>query len=340
MLQHPMPLLKAFMIINLGSIIYGLSSSSWLGVWVGMELNLYSFTFMLMVSPIPLFSNSSTSNAMIYFLVQAVGSLVLILSVIMLFNVNSSVWQVLLMLSLMMKVGVVPFHFWVPWTAVNISWLMVFWILSVQKFMPLLMIYNVGVLGGFQNGLFFFVVGLSAFLGGLLGLFQSRLQPLLAYSSINQAGWMMLTITYSMNLFFVYFFFYSLVLLLIILIFEKNYTASVGCLPVFFNFSSSVKLNLVVLFFILAGIPPSIVFFFKANIFFLLLYQKGFVILVPFLIIGSLLTTFFYLQIILYLLMPSVMIGKSSKAVGFNVSGIFVFTVFLMGPLFMFVNFV
>lgn len=340
--QHPTPLLKCFTFINIASIIYALSSPSWLGVWVSIELNLYSFIFIIILSDIPSSSQLPTNNAIIYFLIQAISSLLLILSVIILFNSQTSttfLYQFMLLFALIIKLGAAPFHFWVPWVVTNTSWPITFWVLSVQKITPLLIIYNTTILTNFQiTPLFFTIIALSAFLGGLLGLFQTRLQPLLAYSSINQTAWIILAANYSLYLLLFYFFFYSITILTICGILHKNFSISPSSVPISTQLSPTLKLNLSFLFLILAGIPPSIIFLFKANIFLSLFSRPEFLYLTPFLITGALLTTFFYLQTILFLLTPPLTPIKTTQT---NHTGFIIFItpiIFLSGPLFIFIN--
>lgn len=340
--QHPTPLLKCFIFINIASILYALSSPSWLGVWVGIELNLYSFIFIIILSNTPSSSQAPINNAIIYFLVQAISSLLLILRVIILFNSQgptSSPFRYMLLLALIIKLGAAPFHFWVPWVTTNTSWPITFWVLSIQKITPLLIIYNTTLLTNFKTAsLFFIIIALSALLGGTLGLFQTRLQSLLAYSSVNQTAWIILAANYSLYLLLLYFFFYSITLLTICIILHKNSSVSPSCIPVSSQLPATLKLNIVFLFLILAGIPPSIIFLFKANIFLFLFSHPEFLCLIPFLITGALLTTFFYLQTILYLLTPPL---RPIKVPQPNYSNFAIFLtpiIFLTGPLCIFIN--
>jgi NADH-ubiquinone oxidoreductase chain 2 len=98
-----------------GSLI-AISASSWLGAWIGLEINLLSF--------IPLMSDKfnqfSTEAALKYFLTQALASSILLFGVLYLgisnqLTFSSSLEEtslnILLSSTLLLKMGAAPFHF-------------------------------------------------------------------------------------------------------------------------------------------------------------------------------------------------------------------------------------
>ncbi len=338
MSQHPAPLVKCFLVINIVSIIYVLSTASWLGVWVGIELNLYTFIFILLLYPAPSHSQNTVNLALIYFLVQAISSLLLVFAIILLINsFFAPASYLLLQISLIIKLGAAPFHFWVPWTVTNSSWSMTFWLLTMQKLAPLLIIYNINTLLHDESSitLSLCVIALSALLGGLLGLFQTRLQPLLAYSSINQTAWLILAGHYSLYFMSLYFIFYSLLIFLICFLMAKNHSLSPHLSPTSIQLPRSHKLRLLLSFIVLAGLPPTIIFFLKLTLFSFIFTRPEFFWLVPSLVLGALFSTFYYLQFTIYLLLPSLTTPKTTSPRPLRKLITLSLIVFFSGPLFL-----
>jgi NADH-ubiquinone oxidoreductase chain 2 len=96
----------------IGGILISISSNSWLGAWIGLEINLMSF--------IPLISsqeNIFTAEASLkYFIIQALASAVLLFLVVMerLVNQNliidKSIHEYVIITPLLLKIGAAPLH--------------------------------------------------------------------------------------------------------------------------------------------------------------------------------------------------------------------------------------
>ena len=189
------------------------SANSWFGVWMGLEINLLSFIPLITIK-----NNLNNSEASLnYFLIQAFGSTVILFSIIIylifinlnfflklnnyLFNFLNFLPLLLISFTLMLKIGVAPFHFWFPNVIENISWLNNLILITWQKFAPLIIIsYLVNL-----NILFIIFVIISTFIGAIGGLNQTSLRKLIAFSSINHMGWMIGGIIFNENLWLIYF---------------------------------------------------------------------------------------------------------------------------------------
>nr|ALO81711.1 NADH dehydrogenase subunit 2 [Phyllochaetopterus sp. AW-2015] len=295
------------------SLFYMISSSSWMGVWLAMELNLYTFILMLMLSPNSALPSQPANSAMVYFIVQAISSWLLILALILMYSNTQfpmPIPQTLLLMSLLMKLGATPFHFWIPWMVNNSTWPNTFWFLSMQKLPPLLILHNIfNLLNNYQESSFFsysliFTIILSALFGGLLGLNQTRLQPLLAYSSINQTAWLIFSSTTSFPFMMTYFSFYSLTLLAICLLMQKTPTLAQSQPHPYLPLAPAHYHTFMMLILVLSGMPPSIMFFLKLNVFLLTLSCPFFLVIILPLIVSSLLTMFYYLQFTVSMTLP------------------------------------
>nr|YP_005255229.1 NADH dehydrogenase subunit 2 [Lasiurus borealis]AEL16748.1 NADH dehydrogenase subunit 2 [Lasiurus borealis] len=175
-------------------------SSHWFMVWVGFEMN--------MLAMIPLLTKQhnprSTEAATKYFLTQATASMVLMLSAIinLLYTGHWSIMKLMnpmastmMTIALTMKLGLAPFHFWVPEVTQGIPLLSGMILLTWQKLAPLSILYMISPL--VNTTLLMFMSLLSIAIGGWGGLNQTQLRKIMAYSSITHLGWMVSILTYN-----------------------------------------------------------------------------------------------------------------------------------------------
>nr|YP_009687555.1 NADH dehydrogenase subunit 2 [Limonia phragmitidis]QDX14937.1 NADH dehydrogenase subunit 2 [Limonia phragmitidis] len=207
MFKNSSKILFFFSLIS-GTIIT-ISSNSWIGAWMGLEINLLSF--------IPLMINTnnllSTEASLKYFLTQALASSLLLFSIIMymfMFNMNftlsSNFNYLFLMISstLLLKSGAAPFHFWFPGVMEGINWMNNLILMTWQKIAPMMMISYCLV-----NDFMLIIAVLSVFIGSIGGLNHTSLRKIMAFSSINHLGWMIAAMISSENLWLIYFMIYS-----------------------------------------------------------------------------------------------------------------------------------
>ena len=83
---------------------------AWPVAWIGLELNLLGFV------PLAITSNDTKKPAMFYFVVQRVGSLLLLFG-----GISGGTVALLSILGLLLKMGLAPVHFWVPPVAGRLS---------------------------------------------------------------------------------------------------------------------------------------------------------------------------------------------------------------------------
>lgn len=278
----------------LGSII-SISSSSWLGIWIGLEINLLSF--------IPLIIDNknilSRESAIKYFLTQTFASLIfLFVSIIyiikfnLLFNLHHLLYQNLIINStILLKIGAAPFHFWFPNVIEGLSWINSFILLTWQKLAPLIILsYSL-----FSEILYIFI-GLSTLIGAIGGLNQTSLRKILAYSSINHIGWLLTALLFNNILWLIYFTLYVIINFSIILIFYMLNLFNVNQIFIFNNTFPILKFCLLINFLSLGGLPPFLGFFPKWIIIENLISTNNLFILF-FIVIIALVTLFFYIRL-------------------------------------------
>nr|APC60867.1 NADH dehydrogenase subunit 2 [Diplomys labilis] len=174
-----------------------LISSHWFLMWIGLELNMLSIIPILMNKSNP----RSTEAATKYFLIQATASMVLLMTIMMtmlwsgqwsiIYN-NNQITMFALTLSLIMKLGAAPFHFWVTEVAQGTPLIPSLILLTWQKIAPLSILTQISPMT--NQPLIMTSALLSTLLGGWGGLNQTQLRKILAYSSIAHMGWMLVVI--------------------------------------------------------------------------------------------------------------------------------------------------
>nr|QPZ51170.1 NADH dehydrogenase subunit 2 [Ocypode ceratophthalmus] len=275
----------------LGSII-SISSISWFGAWVGLELNLMSFIPLISVK-----ANSYLSEAALkYFLMQALGSAILISSSFLVpyFFLMS---YMLILLALLLKIGSAPFHFWFPQVMEGLLWPQAFTLSTIQKLAPLTLISYLPYMPQL-NKLIILAASLSAIVGALGGLNLNSIRKIIAFSSINHLSWMFIAVSASDIFWFLYFIIYSFIVLSITTLFHKLQVFTLSSLIKSDQNKISYPLLISFNFLSLAGIPPFTGFIPKWLLIQLMLNLNLFVPLF-FILISSLVTLYFYLRIMI-----------------------------------------
>nr|YP_010417687.1 NADH dehydrogenase subunit 2 [Junonia hierta]USF17846.1 NADH dehydrogenase subunit 2 [Junonia hierta] len=281
-----------FLFIVFFSTLISISANSWLGCWIGLEINLLSF--------IPLMSNPNnllnSEASLKYFLTQSIASINFLFSILLnLFLLKNffmnNILSILINSSLLMKMGSIPFHFWFPNIMEGLSWFNCFILMTWQKISPMIL------LSYYMNLKFLFLVMIFNVLIGTISSFnQTSLRKLMAFSSINNLGWMLSALSISENLWMLYFLLYSLFISIMCFLF---YIINIFYINQLFNLNLnfSIKFSILINFLSLGGLPPFLGFFPKWMIINYLLYNNLFIISFIF-TMSSLIMLFIYIRII------------------------------------------
>ena len=210
------------------------------------------------------------------------------------------------------KLGIAPFHMWLPDVYEGVSTITTLFFSVFPKFTIFIVFFNFlfnvfGIFFNFWVYLFLFSALLSSIIGTFGGLTQIKIKRLLAYSSINHVGFLLIGLTLNSYLglisSFIYLFIYvilSFSLFSIILVLRKTNFIKFKRIYDLKNllFSNYVLAWCFILnLFSIAGIPPLLGFFAKLNIFYSLLNNNSFFIVFFFLIL-SMFSSFYYLRMI------------------------------------------
>nr|QIT03233.1 NADH dehydrogenase subunit 2 [Sarcophaga pterygota] len=279
-----------FVILMMGTLI-SISANSWLGAWMGLEINLLSF--------IPLMSDNklmSTEASLKYFLTQALASSVFLFATI-LFLLNSNnihsnfLMEMMIFSSLLLKSGSAPFHFWFPNVMEGLSWLNSLILMTWQKIAPLMLISYI-----IFKPLIIISIILSSLIGALGGLNQTSLRKLMAYSSINHLGWMLAAMYNSNLMWMTYFMFYTFLTFTMIFMFNMFKTSHINQLFTLSFHSKTMKFFLFLNLLSLGGLPPFLGFLPKWLVIQSLTMNNQ-LFLLTFMLLMTLITLYFYMRL-------------------------------------------
>nr|YP_009648869.1 NADH dehydrogenase subunit 2 [Notospermus geniculatus]QCZ36419.1 NADH dehydrogenase subunit 2 [Notospermus geniculatus] len=272
----------------LGSLV-SVSSGDWLGVWLGLEVNLLGFVPLMLQGV----GGQSVESSVKYFVVQALGSGFLLLgglslggSLFWFFGGHGGVGGLFVFFGLVLKLGVAPLHWWVPSVMGGLTWFGCGVLVTWQKLAPFLVLLS--LCGDFLF-LFLLLGGLSSLVGGVLGIGQVQVRLLMGYSSISHWGWVLGTMCFSVLGSVFYYFFYFLVSLAVFFLLGVGGVWRVGFL------GGLVGGPLVLGLLSLGGLPPFSGFLPKWVGLQVVLGGGG-VFLSFFLVLGSVFSLYFYLS--------------------------------------------
>nr|QOL10583.1 NADH dehydrogenase subunit 2 [Aphis gossypii] len=279
-----------FFIMLMFSTLMSISASNWLSMWMGLELNLFS------IIPILNFKSSiySIEATMKYFLIQAFASILLLIFLInknFFFLSNSNI---MIIMPLLMKLSLMPFHLWLPSMMEGLNWIACLLMMTWQKISPLIMISYLNT----NKNLIFLITLIS--MNSIFGLNQNSMRKILAMSSINNSTWMLFAILLNNKLWMNYFMIYSMLNFLMIKILN-NYNINYINQLKFFNLNFFFKLNMMMLIFSIMGLPPMIGFLMKWMLIKNLIYNNMYMIMMM-LIMLTILNLFFYIKMSYFML--------------------------------------
>nr|YP_010277759.1 NADH dehydrogenase subunit 2 [Cylindromyia intermedia]UHY94300.1 NADH dehydrogenase subunit 2 [Cylindromyia intermedia] len=279
-----------FLLILMMGTLITISANSWLSAWMGLEINLLAF--------IPLMSDNklmSTESSLKYFLVQALASSILLFSVIMFLlnpnKINNYMMEMTIFSSLILKMGAAPFHFWFPNVMEGLSWMNALILMVWQKIAPLMLLSYI-----MFKSLIIVTIFMSTLIGALGGLNQTSLRKLMAYSSINHLGWMLLALYDSNNMVIMYFLIYSFLNLMLVSMFNMFKISYINQLNSLMFHSKMMKFFLFLNLLSLGGLPPFLGFLPKWMVIQYLTMNKQMLLLL-FMTLMTLITLFFYLRL-------------------------------------------
>nr|UJY97017.1 NADH dehydrogenase subunit 2 [Potamometra berezowskii] len=286
---------KLIMMITLVlSTLMVISSENWFSTWMGLEINMMSF--------IPLMEKSkdyySPESKMTYFLIQSMSSIIFIFMIIMnpmiLINeeLSSNMCMMIITSSMLMKIGAAPMHMWFINIMAKMSWNNCILLMTWQKIAPIFILSNT------MNNNFIIMICsiISAMTGAIGGINQTSIKKMLAFSSVNHLGWMIICMKYDNEMWMKYLMFYSIIILMLTSILNKNSIIYINQMNM--NMKTNMeKINMIMLMLSLGGLPPFIGFLPKWLVIQALINTNSIMVLLI-LMMSSMITLFYYLRMI------------------------------------------
>nr|YP_010000743.1 NADH dehydrogenase subunit 2 [Struthidea cinerea]AIY69424.1 NADH dehydrogenase subunit 2 [Struthidea cinerea]QOD96655.1 NADH dehydrogenase subunit 2 [Struthidea cinerea] len=254
------PQAKLIFIISLflGTTIT-ISSNHWVMAWTGLEINTLAVLPLISKSHHPRAIEAATK----YFLVQATAS------ALVLFSSMTNAWHTgqwditqmthpvscsIMTAAISMKLGLVPFHFWFPEVLQGSSLTTGLLLSTAMKFPPITLLY---MTSHSLNPTLLTTMGiLSAALGGWMGLNQTQIRKIMAFSSISHLGWMAIILIYNPKLTLINFYLYSMMTATIFLMLNSMKALKLSTLMTAWTKTPSLSTIFLLALLSLAGLPP------------------------------------------------------------------------------------
>nr|YP_009233323.1 NADH dehydrogenase subunit 2 [Trochalopteron affine]AMB27203.1 NADH dehydrogenase subunit 2 [Trochalopteron affine] len=236
-----------------------ISSNHWITAWAGLEINTLAILPLISKSHHPRAIEAATK----YFLTQATAS-ALVLFASMTNAWHTGQWDIaqlthptsclILTSAIAMKLGLVPFHFWFPEVLQGSPLTTGLLLSTIMKFPPIVLLYMTSP--SLNQTLLTFMAILSTALGGWMGLNQTQIRKILAFSSISHLGWMAIIISYNPKLTLLNFYLYALMTTTTFLTLDSIKTLKLSTLMTTWTKTPALSAMLFLTLLSLAGLPP------------------------------------------------------------------------------------
>nr|AAS15627.1 NADH dehydrogenase subunit 2 [Locustella ochotensis] len=236
-----------------------ISSNHWITAWAGLEINTLAILPLISKHHHPRAIEAATK----YFLTQAAAS------ALVLFSSMTNAWHtgqwditqlthptscLILTTAIAMKLGLVPFHFWFPEVLQGSPLTTGLLLSTIMKLPPITLLYMTSP--ALNPTLLTSMAILSTALGGWMGLNQTQIRKILAFSSISHLGWMTIIISYNPKLTLLSFCMYALMTTAVFLTLNSINASKLSTLMTMWTKAPSLSAMLLLTLLSLAGLPP------------------------------------------------------------------------------------
>nr|YP_006303341.1 NADH dehydrogenase subunit 2 [Crenimugil crenilabis]AEK53068.1 NADH dehydrogenase subunit 2 [Crenimugil crenilabis] len=253
------PYILAILLFGLGlGTTITFASSHWLLAWMGLEINTLAIIPLMAQYHHPRAVEATTK----YFLTQAAAAAMLLFASV----TNawlSGQWEIqqmthplpttMIILALALKIGLAPFHTWLPEVLQGLDLTTGLILSTWQKLAPFALLLQVQP----TNPTMLVILGLlSTLVGGWGGLNQTQLRKILAYSSIAHLGWMILILQLAPSLTLLTLLTYFIMTFSTFLIFKLNKTTTINTLATSWSKTPALASLAPLVLLSLGGLPP------------------------------------------------------------------------------------
>nr|AHY87062.1 NADH dehydrogenase subunit 2 [Eremopterix nigriceps] len=236
-----------------------ISSNHWVTAWAGLEINTLAILPLISKSHHPRAIEAATK----YFLTQAAASTLLLFAAMTnawhtgqwdITQMNHPTSCIILTAAIAMKLGLAPFHFWLPEVLQGSPLITGLLLSTVMKLPPIALLYMTSQ--SLNPTILTTMAILSTALGGWMGLNQTQVRKILAFSSISHLGWMAIIVTYSPKLMLLTFYLYTVMTATVFLTLNMTNTLKLSTLMTTWTKAPAMNAMLMLTLLSLAGLPP------------------------------------------------------------------------------------
>nr|AHZ60863.1 NADH dehydrogenase subunit 2 [Mus caroli] len=317
--MNPITLIIIYSTIFLGPVIT-MSSTNLLLMWVGLEFSLLSIIPLLINKKNP----RSTEAATKYFVTQATASMIILLAIVLnykqlgtwMFQQQTSSFILnMTLMALSMKLGLAPFHFWLPEVTQGIPLHTGLILLTWQKIAPLSILIQIYHL--LDSTIILLMAISSIFLGAWGGLNQTQTRKIMAYSSIAHMGWMLAILPYNPSLTLLNLAIYILLTIPMFMALMLNNSMNINSISLLWNKTPAVLTMTSLILLSLGGLPP-LTGFLPKWVIITELMKNNCLILATLMAMMALLNLFFYTRLIYSTSLTMFPTNNNSKMMSFQ----------------------
>nr|YP_009114628.1 NADH dehydrogenase subunit 2 [Propithecus edwardsi]AII98353.1 NADH dehydrogenase subunit 2 [Propithecus edwardsi]AII98790.1 NADH dehydrogenase subunit 2 [Propithecus edwardsi]AII98803.1 NADH dehydrogenase subunit 2 [Propithecus edwardsi]AII98829.1 NADH dehydrogenase subunit 2 [Propithecus edwardsi]AII99135.1 NADH dehydrogenase subunit 2 [Propithecus edwardsi] len=297
--MNPIALMPIITTIFTGTMLT-MISSHWLLIWMGLEMNMLAIIPILAKKTNP----RSTEAATKYFLTQATASMLLMMTIVInamytgqwnVTNIHNLLTTLTIIIALTMKLGMTPFHFWIPEVTQGVTLTAGMLLLTWQKLAPISIMLQ--IYPSMNTNILLTFALLSALVGGWGGLNQTQLRKILAYSSIAHMGWMVAVLTFCPSLTILNLLIYLMLTITLFTMLNVNTSTTTLTLSILWNKNPTITLMILTSLLSLGGLPP-LTGFLPKWVIVQELTKNNNITMATIMVITALLNLYFYMRLI------------------------------------------
>nr|ALO64637.1 NADH dehydrogenase subunit 2 [Andrena haemorrhoa] len=166
-------------------------------MWMTLEITTMSFISMTILS-------KSLNPSILYFIISFISSTIMFIGLILYPSINMNM---LILISIMIKIAMFPFNYWFNLMSKSINYMNLSTLMTLMKFIPL----NIMHLTIEMNQLTMLIVLVSMMISPIMAINKFSLKLILSYSSIHQTSMMIMIMYMNFYMFIMYFFTYTII---------------------------------------------------------------------------------------------------------------------------------
>lgn len=262
-----------------------IEAKRWWEYWILLEINTLAYIIFL-------FKERKNEKIFIFLIFQTLSSALLIIFIFIgtwaTENNIAKITNYIILISIVMKIGIFPFHNWLIKTIKNISWLAIRILFTWQKIIPIILIMKIST----KIKVLVKTLIISILLLNFILMKISNIKIIITISSLIHNRWIILPLVIMKEISLIYLLSYTIILIPLIIVFIKTNIKNI----VRQTYKKSLEKEIKFLMISIRGIPPSIGFIIKMMVLTALLIVRKKTTVIATLILSSCITFYVYLQ--------------------------------------------